>query len=152
VVLVTRQVQILVDEKSRLIFPSGQTKSQLIPGLYCPSSASDLEPKGLKIVYLFKSKLHSVTVGDLEKLIAPIKDHLVQSKNTPLLKEARYCDNSVFNSPVGTELVTSAKQDLSPSLRVKPHLRFVSWSLKLFTSVGIASVVWCSLFVKFKKL
>ena len=73
VINVTRQLQCLV-ENSKLVIAKGDSKATSITGLWDPCPG---EEKALRVRYFFRGKLHEVTVGDEEMLLAPVKAHLV---------------------------------------------------------------------------
>lgn len=143
VVNVTMQVQVLVDDKSRLIFPAGQTKAKVIPGLYLPPQADEFEPRALRLVYTFKRKLHSVTVADDELLLAPVKAHFVSPK---LLGNGIAYGGEIHHThhAAGSELVVLADKVVavvaaSPVRSVAKSLLGVA--VRLSSLVGICCVL-----------
>ena len=70
---VTRQLQCLVN-KSRLCIPSGDPK-HVLEAVYDPAVG---ENKNLLVRYYFRGRLHQAIVGDHDKLLLPLKTHLIK--------------------------------------------------------------------------
>lgn len=73
VIDVTIPVQALV-QNSRLVIPAGRAKHNLL-GFYDPCIG---ENKKLRIRYLFRGRLHEITVDDVSGLRAPVKSHALE--------------------------------------------------------------------------
>lgn len=71
---VTIPVQHLVEESKLQVH--GSSKAAML-GFYDPCPG---EPKGLKVVYRFRNKLHQITVADDEPLSAPKKGHIINPR------------------------------------------------------------------------
>ncbi|KAG9303454.1 hypothetical protein G9A89_013781 [Geosiphon pyriformis] len=65
-------LQALVND-SQLIIPGGRSKSSIM-GFFDPCMG---EPKQLKIKYIFKRKLHEITVDDTAPIALPLRSHII---------------------------------------------------------------------------